>query len=78
MRLYRFLNRFLFSDEETTRNYLKSSIQLSFYKICVPLHCSWRDKAAFKEDPECRLILFAQEYTLKKKIENKNLFQILG
>ena len=35
--LFRFLNRFLFSEEKKKQYY-------STYKICIPLYCSWSDE----------------------------------
>ena len=57
----------------------------SFYKICIPLHCSWSDK---KRQLHLCLqrgfwvlisVIFpsVQKFSILT-LENKNLFQILG
>ena len=46
MRLFRVLNRFLFSEEKNTKCLRVFSVLAdSSYKFYIPLHCSWSDKA---------------------------------
>ena len=46
LNLFRVLNRFPFSEEKNTKCLRVFSVLAdSSYKFCIPLHCSWSDKA---------------------------------